>query len=155
MKRMKTFLIYLILFLLFYVFSNVMIYLNIRSTSKNIENGTVEFQNPEIIVEEAKASRVNAIIKGKMSSQEGQTVQYKYVRVDLLSDRGNVLNSRFIDISDIANGGQKEFTIRTNTENVNAYKFVLTDINETSEIDIKMHEISEWLLGAFLVWLII
>ena len=155
MKRMKTFLIYLILFLLFYIFSNVMIYFNIRSSYKNIENGVIEFQNPSITIEEARASRANAVITGKIKSKNDQTAQYRYIRVDLLSDRGNVLNSRWIDITDIANGEEKQFKIKTNTENVKSYKFVLTDIKEISEIDIKKHEISEWLLGAFLVWLII
>ena len=155
MKRMKTFFIYLILFISFYIFSNVMIYLNIRSISKDIGNGNIDFQNPEITIEEAKASRVNAIIKGKIKTNAEQPVQYKYIRVDLLSDKGKVLNSRFIDLSQVADNEEKEFAVRTNTENVKGYRLVLTDINDTNAIDIKMFEMSEVLLGAFVVWLLI
>lgn len=153
MGRMKTFFRYFLLFVLFYIFSNIMIYLNIRSSMQEIKSSEIEFQNPQIIIEEAKASKVNAVIKGKI--KKDQTVQYKYIRVDLLSERGNVLNSRFIDISELEDGKEEEFSIRTNTEDVKGYKLVLTDIKEIKDIDIQMEEISEALMGAFLVFLLI
>ena len=153
MGRMKTFFRYFLLFVLFYIFSNIMIYLNIRSSMQEIKSSEIEFQNPQIIIEEAKASKVNAVIKGKI--KKDQTVQYKYIRVDLLSERGNVLNSKFIDISELEDGKEEEFSIRTNTEDVKGYKLVLTDIKEIKDIDIQMEEISEALMGAFLVFLLI
>ena len=77
------------------------------------------------------------------------------IRIDMISKLGNVVSTKYIDVSDIANGGEKEFSIKTNSENVEKYKMSLTDINETNETETKFHEISEVLIGALLVWLII
>lgn len=155
MKRMKTFFIYLILFLLLYVFVNVMTYLNLRATLKDIENGGIEFKNPSISIERAQASRVNAIIKGKIRLNENQTVQYKYIRVDLLSERDNILNTKFINVSELSKDKENDFAIRTNTENVKKFKITLTDIKDVNEIDVKAKEIRNVLVGALFIWMII
>ncbi len=155
MSRMKTFITYLILFLLFYVFTSVISYVLVRSTIKDLPEGEIAFQNPAISISEAKASKVHATIKGKIKSEENQDIQFKYIRIDMISKLGNVVSTKYIDVSDIANGGEKEFSIKTNSENVEKYKMSLTDINETNETETKFHEISEVLIGALLVWLII
>lgn len=154
MSRMKTLFKYFLWFVLFYAFSNIIMYLNIRSLMQEIKTGDIEFQNPQVIVEEAKASKVNAVIKGKIKNTE-QDINYKYIRIDLLSERGNILNSKFIDVTDLKNKEEMEFSIRTNTENVKGYKIVLTDIKEVSETNIKMQEVKDMLLGAMLAWMLV
>lgn len=155
MARMKTFFKYLVIFVLFYIFSNIMIYLNIRATMQEIEKGDIEFRNPQVIIEEAKGSKVNAVIRGKIKKDKEQEVQFKYIRIDLLSERGNVLNSRYIDLENLEKGEETEFAIRTNTENVAGYKLVLTDIKDTTDLQIKMQEVSDMLYAAFLAALLI
>lgn len=154
MSRMKTLFKYFLWFVLFYVFSNIIMYLNIRSLMQEIKTGDIEFQNPQVVVEEAKASKVNAVIKGKIKNTE-QDINYKYIRIDLLSERGNILNSKFINVTDLKNKEEMEFSIRTNTENVKGYKIVLTDIKEVSETNIKMQEVKDMLLGAMLAWMLV
>lgn len=155
MSRMKTFFTYLILLLLFYVFSSVIGYMFVRSTVKDIREDEIAFQNPAISISEAKASRVHASIKGKIKSEENQDIQFKYVKIDMISKMGNVVSSKYIDVSDIAKGGEMEFSVKTNAENIEKYRMSLTDINDTNEVEVKIHEISEILMGAFLVWLIL
>lgn len=154
MSRMKTLFKYFLWFVLFYIFSNIIMYLNIRSLMQEIKTGDIEFQNPQVVIEEAKASKVNAVIKGKIKNTE-QNINYKYIRIDLLSERDNILNSKFIDVTDLKNNEEMEFSVRTNTENVKGYKIVLTDIKEVSETNIKMQEVKDMLLGAMLAWMLV
>ena len=155
MSRLKTLITYLILFLLFYVFTSVISYISVRSTVKELTESEIAFQNPAITITNASASKVHASIKGKIKSEDNQDVQFKYIRVDFISEKGNVINSKYIDVTDIAKGGEKEFSVKANAENIEQYKMTLTDINETSEIETKIKDISGVIIGALLVWLII
>ena len=152
MKRMKTFLKYLVLFILFYLFTNAMIYLNLRSVMKEIQSAGIEFHNPIVTIEEAKASRVNAVLKGTIQKDNHQEIQYQYIRIDFLSEQNKVLNSRYISVSDLKENEKLEFTIKTNTENVKKYKFTLTDTKEVSETNIKFQEVEALIAGVLLIW---
>lgn len=152
MKRMKTFLKYLVLFILFYLFTNAMIYLNLRSVMKEIQSAGIEFHNPIVTIEEAKASRVNAVLKGTIQKDNHQEIQYQYIRIDFLSEQNKVLNSRYISVSDLKENEKLEFTIKTNTENVKKYKFTLTDTKEVSEANIKFQEVEALIAGVLLIW---
>ena len=152
MKRMKTFLLYLTLFILFYLFVNVMTYLNVRAAMKEMESNGIDFPNPIVTIEEAKASRVNAMIKGTMQKEADKTIQFQYIRVDFLSENDKILNSRYISVGDLADNEKQEFSIRTNTENVRKYRMTMTNIKEKSETRIKFQETELLIAGILLVW---
>ena len=98
MDRMKTFFKYFLVFIFLYFFVNAMTYINIRASLSDIELAGIEFGNPSVTIDEAKASRVNAIVKGKIKVDEENPVGFKYIRADFLSERDNILNSKFIDL---------------------------------------------------------
>ena len=129
-----------------------MIYLNLRSVMKEIQSAGIEFHNPIVTIEEAKASRVNAVLKGTIQKDNHQEIQYQYIRIDFLSEQNKVLNSRYISVSDLKENEKLEFTIKTNTENVKKYKFTLTDTKEVSETNIKFQEVEALIAGVLLIW---
>ena len=61
MDRMKTLLKYAIWIILFYIFSNLMIYLNLETTYQNIGR---KDNLPQVTIYQAQATKVNGIIKG-------------------------------------------------------------------------------------------
>ena len=119
---------------------------------KEIQSAGIEFHNPIVTIEEAKASRVNAVLKGTIQKDNHQEIQYQYIRIDFLSEQNKVLNSRYISVSDLKENEKLEFTIKTNTENVKKYKFTLTDTKEVSETNIKFQEVEALIAGVLLIW---
>lgn len=155
MDRMKTFFRYLLMFLFIYLFVNVITYLNIKAMVSNMELEGIEFSNPSVTIEEAKSSRVNAIVKGKIKVDNEQPIGYRYIRADFLSDRGNILNSKYIDLQELKEGEEKEFSISTGTENVKKVKFILTDIRETGKFEANFKEFSNLLITLALAYTLI
>ena len=98
MKRMGTFLKYVIWVVLFYIFSQLMIFLNLETTYQNIgRKDNIE----QITVYQAEATKVNGRIKGTITNNTENKITNKYIRIDLYSERDVFLGSRYIDISDI------------------------------------------------------
>ena len=126
MSRMKTFGKYLILFILFFIFTNVMSYELAKSNLIPIASYSVEFQNPDIIIEEANASKVNGYIKGKIKVSDKE-IEKKYIRIDLISKNGNIILSKYIDVSDLKVNQQKEFYIDFKAENIKEFRMYLDD----------------------------
>lgn len=155
MDRMKTFFKYFLVFIFLYFFVNAMTYINIRASLSDIELAGIEFGNPSVTIDEAKASRVNAIVKGKIKVDEENPVGFKYIRADFLSERDNILNSKFIDLEGLQAGEERDFSINTSTENVKKIKLVLTDIKETGGFEANMQEFSRILVGVLLAYLLL
>ena len=126
MSRMKTFGKYLILFILFYIFTNIMSYEIIKSNLIPIQNYSVEFQNPDIIIEEAKASKLSGYIKGTIIAND-KNIDKKYIRIDLISENDNTILSKYIDISELKENQQKEFYIDFKAENIKSFIMYLDD----------------------------
>ena len=82
MDRMKTFLKYALLLILFYIFSNLMIYLNIETTYQNIgRKDNIE----QVTVYQAQATKINGRIKGTVYNNAENQITNNYLRIDLYS----------------------------------------------------------------------
>ncbi len=157
MSRMKTFFRYLLIFLFLYLFVSVMTYLNVKALTSDIkiDSNNIEFSNPELTIEEAKTSRVNANIKGKMKVDENQPIGYKFIRADFLSERGNILNTKYIELEDLKPGEEKDFSLNTNAENVKDIKFTLTDIRDVSKLKSNIKDYSDLFIKLILVYTVL
>ena len=75
MKRMGTFLKYVIWVVLFYIFSQLMIFLNLETTYQNIgRKDNIE----QITVYQAEATKVNGRIKGTITNNTENKITNKY-----------------------------------------------------------------------------
>ena len=155
MKRMKTFTKYLILFLLFYAFVSFMSYEYVKSSLIPIAEYKIEFASPSVEIREAKTSRVNGYIEGTISNNTNEPIEYKYIKIDLISGQNNVITTRYIDISDLKQNNKMDFNVKFNAENIKSFKMYLTDNKELTDSQINKSEIKNILSAAFLVFLII
>ena len=90
MDRMKTFLKYTLWIVAFYIFSNLMIYLNIETTYQNIgRKDNIE----QVTVYQAQATKVNGRIKGTIFNNAENKLTKQYIKIDLYSERDNFLGS--------------------------------------------------------------
>ena len=64
MDRLKTFLIYLILFIALYFFVDFASFAYIKTTYNDLTDFTIDVENPKIKIQEAKVTYINGYIKG-------------------------------------------------------------------------------------------
>ena len=150
MDRMKILLKYALWLILFFIFSEIMIYLNIETTYQNIGR---KDNVSQITIYQAQATKINGRIKGKIN--DDAQITNKYIRIDLYSERDNFLGSKYIDISEL--GQNKEFEIYFKVQDVSYYEIKLVDEKEEGELPEMVKDLtqSEVLWGTFLTLLIL
>ena len=131
MDRMKTFLKYALWLILFYIFSNLMIYLNIETTYQNIgRKDNIE----QVTVYQAQATKINGRIKGTVYNNAENKIKNNYLRIDLYSERGNFLGSKYIDVANMRDNETREFEIYFKVQDVDYYEMKFTDEKEEGEL---------------------
>lgn len=142
-NRKKNLLMYLIIFVAFYLFTNLMIYLFVHGSYKPMQNYNIEKSNIEVIVEDARTTNVNGYVKGKVNNNTGGFVRDKYLKFEFVSERNINVGNKYIDLTGLAEDESKEFEIKYKFENVNNFKVStiekeeMKDINESEIIKIK------------------
>ena len=98
-KRMHNIIMYILIIALLFVFSNVMIYLYINGTYKAIEDSKIEVENPNITIEQAKATYVNGYVNGKIKNNTEETINEKYIKFEFSTLRDVNIGNKSIDFS--------------------------------------------------------
>lgn len=153
MDRMKTFLKYTLWIVAFYIFSNLMIYLNIETTYQNIgRKDNIE----QVTVYQAQATKVNGRIKGTIFNNAENKLTKQYIKIDLYSERDNFLGSKYIDVSNMRDNETREFEIYFKIKDVDYYEIKLVDEKEEGELPEMLKDLTKeqvfW--GTFLTFLI-
>ena len=133
MDRMKTLAKYVIWLVLFYIFSNLMIYLNIESTYQNIGR---KDNLPQVTVYQAQATKVNGRIKGSVVNPEDNELTGKYLKFDFYSARDVLKGTKYIDVSELQKNGIQEIEMHFKLENVDYY--TVSVVNEKTEKDMEL-----------------
>lgn len=153
MDRMKTLLKYALWIILFYIFSNLMIYLNIETTYQNIgRKDNIE----QITIYQAQATKINGRIKGKIYNNAENKIINNYLKIDLYSERDNYLGSKYIDVSNMRDNETREFEIYFKVQDVEYYEIKFTDEKEEGELPEMLKDLTKEQLiwGTFLTFLI-
>lgn len=153
MDRMKTFLKYIIWIILFYIFSNIMININIESTYQNIGRKDNLLQ---VTVYQAQATKINGRIKGSIYNSSEHKIKNKYLRIDLYSERDVFLGSKYIDVSTMRDDETRNFEEYFKVQDVDYYEMKFTDEKEEGELPEMLKDLTKeqvfW--GTFLTFLI-
>lgn len=155
MSRMKTFLKYAILIILFFIFSEIMININIETTYRNIGR---KDNLSQVTVYQAKATKVNGRIKGTIKNDTENKIEYKYIKVDFYSERDVLLGTKYIDVSAMRENETQNLELYFKLQDVDYYEMSFTNEKTENEItllpeDLTLSEI-RWLtfLGLLLVF---
>ncbi len=124
MARLKTFLMYASWVIIFFIFSQIMIFIAINTTYKY---KNVEVQTTSILEAEVQATSVNGFAKCKVANN----MQSKYIKLECYSKNDILMGTKYIKIE---TNEEKEFEIRFNYSRVDNAK--ITIVNEIPE-DIK------------------
>lgn len=133
MERMKTFLLYLIIFIGFYMLSNALISVALATSYEYLECTKNESNSYVVQVAEAKATSVSGYVKGTIKLNEGIESPEKYLQVDLYSKYGHCVGRRFVDLSSVKSGEQRDFKVSFECDNVATYE--ITTTNDVERLD--------------------
>lgn len=153
MDRTKTLTKYVIWIVLFYIFSNLMIYLNLESTYQNIGR---KDNLPQVTVYQAQATKVNGRIKGSIYNSEANKITNKYLRIDLYSERDVFLGSKYIDVSTMRDSETRNFEEYFKVQDVDYYEMKFVDEKEEGELPEMLKDLTkeQVIWGTFLTFLI-
>ena len=129
MDRLKTFAKYAIWIILFWIFSDILIYVGLNTTYKDMQNiGTIP---TGIQVSQIQSTKVNGRIKLSIENEE---LSGKYIKIDLYSDMGNVLGTQYIEIGNISKDETKNIETYFKISDIKSYEISIVDeMGETTE----------------------
>lgn len=127
MSRLKTFGKYLLMFVAFYIFVTVASIGFIKGTYETMEQNVYSSDEIQIEVEEAKSTFVNGYVKGKLTNNSDSDIHSKYIKINFLSKKGNVILTKYLDIDELKAKETKNFTINFEAENIKSFNMSIVD----------------------------
>lgn len=122
MDRLKTFGKYVLWIVLFWIFSDILIYAGINSTYKDIYSKN---QIPDgIQIVQFQATKVNGRVNLQVTNHE---LSGKYIKLELLSDSGKSLGEEYLEIGTIAEGNSKNIEKYFKITDVKSYNITIVD----------------------------
>ena len=135
MSRMKTFGIYLLLFVGLYVISNILISAYIKTSYYKIESYDINETQLTVTIMSARASKDDGYIEGKISNGTNEKITDKYMKVELYSENNVSLGKEYEKVDEINPGEIKDFKISFSCDNVKHFVITFLTSEEKSAED--------------------
>lgn len=155
MDRMKTFLKYALLLILFMIFSEILINVGLNSTYKKIER---QDNVSQVNVYQAEATLVNGRIRGLITNSQEQNLSGKFLEIEFYSKRDVFLGRKYIQIEQLETNGTQSFEALFKLKEVVKYKIdIVEQKKDGGEIDLLPKELTmpEIWVATFLTVLIL
>lgn len=152
MAKLKKYLLYVIIIVAFWIFSDILIYLSINSSYVNVDTKVYSI-SPEITVGESKATYVNGFVKGTIRNNTDSIINNKYLKIELYSPRDVKLGTKYIKIENLDVNKYKEFEMWYKFTDVEYANVTVTDNieNATEEEFLSQETTYGLILGTLLV----
>lgn len=152
MAKMKKILIYVLLIIAFWLFSDIVIFLSINSSYTSIDT-KIFINTPEIIIGESKATYVNGFVKGSIKNNTDGIINDKYLKIELYSARDVKLGTKYVKIENLDINKYQQFEMWYKFTDVDYANITVTDnIENASEEEFLSQETATYLvLGTVLV----
>ena len=126
MDRMKTLGLYALCIILFFIFSNVMINVAIKSTYDPIGMDIISEENIRLNITDAKATYVNGYVEG-MVKNTGEDIEKTYIKIDLYSKRDKLLGTRYVEVANFRENESRDFRMGFKFTDVSYAKVQIID----------------------------
>ena len=124
MARMKTFFIYALIIVGFFIFSEFLINVGLNSSYKDISRRD---NTSQVEISEAQATLVNGKIKGTINDYGNDNLTGKYVEIDLYSSRDNMVGRRYVEIETTDVNQTQDFHIYFEAEDIKSYSIAIVN----------------------------
>ena len=131
MDTLKKFFKYIIWIVLFYFFSNILIFVGLNSNYNKIQSS--ENIPSQVQIEQSEATLVNGRIKGKITNDGEEDINGKYMKVDLYSPRNTLLGNDYLEIKDLNKGDTDDFELFFRAQDVDHYDISFVDKPEENK----------------------
>ena len=130
MKRMKTFFIYFLVLVIFYVVSDIISYMILKSNyiSKEYE---ININEPQVTVSEMKSTVLNGYTKGTIKNTTGDVITGKALKLDYYTKNGILVGTKYCEVNNLLVGETQNYESRFNFDNVDSLKVSLVDSLES------------------------
>lgn len=135
MKRMKTFFRYFLILVGLYIISNFFIEAFIKTSYSKITEYNIDVNEATVTILQAKASRDDGYIEGKISNSNEEDIYDKYMVVELFSESHTSLGKEYCKIDVLKAKKIKDFKVRFFYDNVKSFKITFIDEAEKQKID--------------------
>lgn len=130
MSRIKTFIIYALWIILFFIFSELIINVGLNSSYKDMRSiSKVE----QVNIEQAQATLINGRIKGTIKNIGSENINGKYLKIDIYSERGVHLGAKYYDINNLGEEETQDFQLYFKTEYAKYYRVSIVDEKDTDD----------------------
>jgi len=109
-NRIRTFGIYALCVILFFIFSNIMIDIALKATYDPIDTYKTEPSGMQIDITEAKATYVNGYVGGSIKNNNSE-IQKTYIKIDLYTKRDVYMGSKYIELNNLKQAETRDFRI--------------------------------------------
>ena len=122
MERMKTFGRWALFLILFWILSDILIYVGINSTYKDIPHRGEIPTGIEVV--QMEATKVNGRVKIKLNDT---SLSKKFIKIDLYSEHGINLGTQYLEIGNIKAKESKEIETYFKISEVKSYEMSVVD----------------------------
>jgi len=124
MSRLKTFFMYGVWMVVFFIFSQIMIYVALNTTYKY---KNIEVKTPIIIEAQVQATSINGFAKCKILNNTESNIENKYIKLECYSKNNVLMGTKYIKIDKMLTNEEKEFEVRFNYSRVDNAKIQIVD----------------------------
>ena len=133
MSRMKTFFKYAMWIILFFVFSELITYVGLNSSYKNIDR---KDNISQVEITQAQATLVNGRMKGTIKASKEDYLTGKYVKVDFYSKRNIKLGTKYIEILTNESQQTQDFSAYFELQDVSSYEVSIVSKKDKDSLEI-------------------
>lgn len=132
MSRMKTFLMYLLLLIGFFILSLILEYGLVMDMYKGITGiSSSGYTDPNtgifVGVDEAKASRVNGYIRFKVKNTSGHFIEKCYAKIDLYSKQNLLAGTKYAEIANFEVNEERKFELKFKANEIARYEVAIVE----------------------------
>ena len=129
--RMRVFLCYLLIFVAFFIFFDIMIYFYTKSVYKPMEDYEINVTTPVVEVTEALASNVNGSVKGTIKNNTEETIENQYLKFEFYTPRDVSAGVKYLKIDTLQPGEEKKYELGFRYNTVVKVEITLADEEDT------------------------
>ena len=130
MARMKTFLTYALMIILFYLFSNFAINTMLRNSYRDVPKDNISIEQSddgfEMTIDRADSNKRQGYFTGKIKNTSDQVIDKKYVKVDSYY-KGKLMQEKYLAFENLQPGEERDFKLLYNVGSIDEYKVSYVD----------------------------
>ena len=154
MDRMKIFVKYLIIVIIFYLFVDLVAYIGMKNIYRDIVDYKILNSSPSIEIQESKATSANGYIKGVVKNNTDEKIEKIYMQIDCYNDRDSHIGTKYVKIENFNPGETKEFRINFKFAKVERYTINFTTGDLNKKIEEEVEEVKDAVIQRFPFFLI-